>query len=153
MVRTGLSAARGFWKTMPISRPRSVAPGALGHRSEVDAAELEPLGVDPGRLGEDAGDGVGDQRLARPALADQRHGLAAGDVEVDAVDHRRADWRPEADLEPPQGDEGRDGHRHVHRRLGSSHSRSVSPSSEKQRMARNSMPPGKANSHHSPEMM
>ncbi len=89
MVRDGLSAARGFWKTMPISRPRSDRPGDRASPAvRSTPPKVEPVGAKAGRRSQDAGDRVGEQRLARAAFADQRDDLAAGDVEAHVVDSR-----------------------------------------------------------------
>ena len=133
--------------------PAEIRPGVGAPAGEVDAAEFEALGVKPRRRRQDAGDGVGEQRLARAAFADQRDDLAARNGKADRVDRRRPGVVAEGDIEALDGEQRLDGEGGVHARRGSSQSRSASPMSEKVRMAASRKAPGKLNSHHSPEMM
>jgi hypothetical protein len=59
----------------------------LGQAEQVGVAEAQGVGADRGVAGGQPHHRAGGGRLARARLAEHRHQLAAGDVEVD-VDHR-----------------------------------------------------------------
>ena len=81
-----------IWKTIPVSaRIRaSSRSGAHAPAREVPVADL--LAVDPDRaaiVGLEEVDAAQERGLAAAGRADDRHHLAALDVEVDAAQHRR----------------------------------------------------------------
>ena len=81
-VRRGLSEPTGSWNTICAVawKRRRSPPARLG---DVDAADLDASR----RWGHQAHQHPGQRGLARPALADDAERLAAGDREVDAVQH------------------------------------------------------------------
>ena len=95
---SGLSAARGFWKIIDISRPRRSRISSSLARAHVEAGEMHrAFGDAPGAV-EDAHHRVGGDRLAGAGLADDADGLALGDADVDVLD-RAHDAAPGRELD------------------------------------------------------
>ena len=84
-LRIGLSAVRGLWKIIAISRPRSSRIASGARRQKIDAADRDVAFGDPRRLVEEAHDGVGRDRLAGSAFADDADDLAAARPKRDVV--------------------------------------------------------------------
>src|ERR1700680_4264146 len=74
--RIGLSAVRGFWNIIAISRPRTSASWLGFCGQQVEPAEHGAAGGDFARRIENAHHRIGGDRFARPGFADQRDGLA-----------------------------------------------------------------------------
>src|SRR5260221_11690644 len=124
---------------------------ALACRQQVEAAEDDAAGGDPRRRVEDAHDGEGGDRFAGAGLADDTQRLAARQREADPLEGAyRA--RPGAEFHR-QIVNGEKRHLAHVRILGSTISRSPSPSRLKQKTASIRAMPGKKAHHHSPEMM
>ena len=104
--------------------PDDPAPRRLGQRAQVDAVEVQDIGLDRGGPGQEAHHGQHGDGLARSGLAHHRHDLARVDRQVDAVDGREgAAAGGEADAEVADVEQG-----HQERLiLGSSASRNPSP--------------------------
>ena len=77
-VCSGLSEVIGSWKIMPISGPRTCAGSARrAPISSSPAKRMLPVGWRGRGVGQELEDRECGHRLARPALADDRQGLAA----------------------------------------------------------------------------
>ena len=143
-LRIGLSAARGFWKIIEISRPRRLRISGFAGGAEVEAGEGDrAVGDAPGAV-EDPHHRVGGHRLAGAGLADDADGLALGDGDVDVLD-RAHDAAPRREFDGEIADvEQRAARVMVHvRRCGSTMSRRPSPRRLKQNTATISAAPGK----------
>src|SRR5882724_4391822 len=75
-LRIGLSAVRGLWKIIAISRPR---------RQKIDAAHRDVAFGDLRCLIVEAHDGVGGDGLSGSTFTDHADDLAAGDRQAHAV--------------------------------------------------------------------
>ena len=129
-----MSAVRGFWKIIAISRPRTSASWLRFCREEIEAAEHGAAAGDAAGRIENAHHRIGGDRFARSGFADQRDGLALGDGEADIV-QRAHDAASGCGIRPtePSTIERRCG---VHVRLrGSTMSRKPSPRRLKQNTA------------------
>ena len=78
-VRIGLSAVRGFWKIIAISRPRTSASWLGLGGEQIEPAEHGAPGGDFAGGIENAHHRIGGDRFARAGFADQRDGLALVD--------------------------------------------------------------------------
>ena len=149
----GLSAARGVLEDDADLAAPQLVPAV---RQNVNAGHLQAFRAELRGGIQDAGDRVRRERLAGTALADESDELSGANIEIDAVDGRRARRRPRrngssdrrieskgaigrsAAVIAVSGPEGRAGRRR--------HSENV-------RIAIISAAPGKTNIHHSPEKM
>ena len=92
-LRIGLSAARGFWKIIEISRPRRSRISRSLAALHVDAGKHDRAVRDAAGAIEDAHHGVGRDGFAGAGFADDAERLALLDGDVDVL-HRAHDAAP-----------------------------------------------------------
>ena len=109
MVCSGLSEVIGSWKIMRdvVAAHACAAPCSLAASRSLPLNRISPVGCAAGGIGQELQHRQRRDRLARAGLADQRHRLALGDVEGDALDrHGVAAALAEGDAEILDGEEG-----------------------------------------------